>query len=225
MTVLNINGTCEIDLCACWGYALTMAELKILIEGYAKKLDNGWVASSTTCLVLSDGKKIITDPGCNRHKLLTALKDHNLTTADIDYVFLSHQHPDHILLAGIFEKAKHITFDSQLLYNGDTLTEYTESELGPEIQILQTPGHTLEHISLIVATTAGKVGIAGDIIWWEDGQQPNSSTHGQKFDLTQPDSSHSKGMNMGALISSRKLLLEKCDYIVPGHGRMFKVCK
>ncbi len=202
-----------------------MAELKILIEGYAKKLEIGWVASSTTCLVLSDDKKIITDPGCNRKKLLTALKDHNLTTADIDYVFLSHQHPDHILLAGIFEKAKHITFDSQLLYNGDTLTEYTESELGPEIQILQTPGHTLEHISLIVATAAGKVGIAGDVIWWEDGQQPNLNSPDQKFNVAQQDNSQSKGLNMDTLVASRKLLLEKCDYIVPGHGKMFKVTK
>ena len=51
-----------------------MAQVKVLIEGYAKQLKNGWVASSTTCLVEAENKKIVTDPGCNRKKLLDALK-------------------------------------------------------------------------------------------------------------------------------------------------------
>ena len=86
-----------------------MAEVKILIEGYAKKNNNGWIASSTTCLVTTGNQKIITDPGCNREKLLEALNKEGLSTVDIDYVFLSHCHPDHILLAGIFEKAPKFT--------------------------------------------------------------------------------------------------------------------
>ena len=40
---------------------LFMAEVKVLIEGYAKQIENGWVASSTTCLVTTETKKIITD--------------------------------------------------------------------------------------------------------------------------------------------------------------------
>ena len=51
-----------------------MAQVKVLIEGYAKKLENGWIASSTTCLVTTKNKKIIADPGCNRKKLLEALE-------------------------------------------------------------------------------------------------------------------------------------------------------
>lgn len=74
-----------------------MAKVKVLIEGYAKELKKGWVATSTTCLVTTGDKKIITDPGCNRKKLLEALKKEGLTTNDINYVFLSHCHPDHIL--------------------------------------------------------------------------------------------------------------------------------
>src|ERR1700741_1234014 len=100
-----------------------MADIKILIEGYAKKLENGWVTNSTVCLVTTGDAKIITDPGCNREKLLRALKKEGLSTTDIDYIFLSHQHPDHILLAGIFENEKYITFDSNLIYDNDSLTE------------------------------------------------------------------------------------------------------
>src|SRR3989338_3283221 len=138
-----------------------MAEVKILIEGYAKKLKKGWVASSTTCLVIAESKKIITDPGCNRKKLLEALHKEGLTTDDIDYVFLSHCHPDHILLAGIFEKAKFITFDTNLMYDKDLMLEFDNHVLGKGIEIIETPGHVLEHLSLLVNTPKGKIAIAG----------------------------------------------------------------
>ena len=110
-----------------------MATVKILVEGYAKKLKNGWVASSSTCLITSGSKRIITDPGCNREKLLATLKRENLSTKDIDYVFLSHQHPDHILLAGIFENAKVVTYDSNLIYDNDSMTEFNAHSLFKKI--------------------------------------------------------------------------------------------
>ena len=195
-----------------------MAEIKILIEGYAKKLEKGWVASSTTCLITTENKKIITDPGCNRLKLLEALNKEGLTTDDIDYVFLSHCHPDHILLAGIFEKAKFITFDANLMYDKDLMLEFDKYALGKDIEIIETPGHVLEHLSLLVNTLKGKVAIAGDVIWWIEGED-------QVFDINQKDHSQAKGMNIEKLIESRKKLLDAVDYIIPGHGTMFKVKK
>lgn len=195
-----------------------MAEVKILIEGYAKELEKGWVASSTTCLITEENKRIITDPGCNREKLLEALGKEGLTTTDIDYVFLSHCHPDHILLAGIFEKAKFITFDTNLMYDKDLLLGFDKHELGKGIEIIETPGHVLEHLSLLVNTSKGKIAIAGDVIWWIEGEK-------QVFDINQKDHSQAKGMNMESLIESRKKLLEAADYIIPGHGKMFKVKK
>ena len=195
-----------------------MATVKILVEGYAKKLKNGWVASSSTCLITSGSKRIITDPGCNREKLLATLKRENLSTKDIDYVFLSHQHPDHILLAGIFENAKVVTYDSNLIYDNDSMTEFNAHSLGKEIEILQTPGHVLEHISLIVNTNDGKIAIAGDAIWWLDNEK-------QEFKINQYDHSQAKGMDMTTLIESRKKLIAVADYIIPGHGKMFKIIK
>lgn len=193
-----------------------MAEVKVLIEGYAKQLTNGWIASSTTCFITADNKKIITDPGCNRKKLLDALQNEKLNPEDIDFVFLSHCHPDHVLLAGIFANAKFVTFDNNLTYDNDLMTEFDKHDLGKEIEIIDTPGHVLEHISLIVKTSKGRTAIAGDAIWWVDGEE-------QLFDIHQKDHSCAKGMNMEMLIESRKKLLEKADYIIPGHGKMFKV--
>ena len=195
-----------------------MATVKVLIEGYAKMIKDGWVATSTTCLVTDGAKKIITDPGCHREKLVAALNNEGLDTNDIDYVFLSHQHPDHILLAGVFGKAKFITFDTNLTYDQDFLVPWEKHTLGKDIEIIETPGHVLEHISLIVNTPQGKVAIAGDVIWWLEGEK-------QVFDLHQKDHSQAKGMNMEELVKSRKKLIEIADYIIPGHGKMFKVKK
>ena len=195
-----------------------MAIIKILIEGYAKQLDNGWRASSTACFITSGDKKIITDPGCNREALLKALEKEGLTTDDINYVFLSHSHPDHILLAGIFEKAKYITFDSNLIYDKDIMVEFEKNVLGEDIEIIETPGHVLEHLSLLVDTPEGKVAIAGDTIWWLDDEE-------QIFDTNKKDLNQSIDMDMKKLINSRKKLLDKADYIIPGHGKKFKVDK
>ena len=197
---------------------MPIATVKVLIEGYAKKLENGFIASSTTCLITTKEHRIITDPGCNREKLLAAMKQAGLAFDDIHFVFLSHCHPDHILLAGLFEKAKFVTFDSNLLYEQDKLTQFDSNVLGDDIEILETPGHTIEHLSLIVQTEHGKVAIAGDTIWWLDDEQ-------QIFDLMQKDHSQVKGMNMPDLIESRKKLISMADVIIPGHGKMFQVEK
>ena len=85
----------------------------------------------------------------------------------------------------------------------------------PLIEIINTPGHVPEHLSLIVKTTDGKVGIAGDAIWRLDEEK-------QVFSIDQTDHNQAEDMDMNKLIGSRKLILEKSDWIIPGHGKMFK---
>lgn len=193
-----------------------MPEIKILIEWYARELETWWVASSTVCLVDTWKLKIITDPWCNRGRLLEALDGEGLKTWDIDYVFLSHWHPDHFLLASIFENAKYITFDTNLLYDNDLMLDFENDVLGENIEILETPGHTLEHLSLLVNTPKGKVVIAGDVFWWTDNEE-------QIVDIYKEDDSHIIWRDMNQLIESRKKILNIADYIIPGHGKIFKV--
>lgn len=192
-----------------------MAEVKILVEGYAKELKNRWLASSTSTLIKSDGNLIVFDPGCNREKIIEALNKEKLKTEDINFVVLSHGHIDHSLLAGMFKNAKVISFES-LLYDKDLMTELKENILGKDTEIIKTPGHCAEHISLLVNTNKGKYAITGDVFWWVDGAE-------QIVDINKQDDSHPVELNMKELIKSRKKLLETADYIIPGHGEMFKV--
>lgn len=192
--------------------------IKVLVKGYARQTEEGWRASSTCCYIESAGWKIITDPGCNRTALLEALARENLTTKSIDFVFLSHGHPDHTLLAGIFENARYITWDAHLLYSGDTMKVFDKNILGPHIEIIETPGHVPEHLSLMITTKKEKTAIAGDVFWWTDDEPQDTG-------IEKPDPYHPSEMNHGQLIDSRKRLLRYANVIIPGHGNVFRVSK
>jgi len=191
-------------------------KIKVLIEGYAKEIENGWLASSTTTLVQSNDKNIIVDPGCNRKKLLEELTKSGLRPADIDFVLLTHSHTDHALLAGIFENAKVITPTE--IYDNDNQIEIGNKVPETDSEIIQTPGHSQEHCSLIVPAEEGTYVIAGDVFWWMDEEE-------QKIDVEKGDDAHPAEVNMQNLVESRKKILKIADYIIPGHGKMFKVEK
>ena len=140
-----------------------MAEVKVLIKGYAKETDNGWIASSTTTLIEESGKRIIVDPGTNRQLLFSSLRKEGLTTSDIDIVFLSHFHIDHVLLTGIFENA--LVLDGETIYENDRERTYNGKIPGTNLKVLPTPGHADEHASIIAETDVGKVAIAQDLFW------------------------------------------------------------
>lgn len=189
-----------------------MAEVKVLIEGYAKRIDNGWLASSSVTLVKSNNKNIIADPGCNRPGLLEELAKQGLKPNDIDFVFLTHNHTDHALLAGIFENAR--VLNESEIYDNDKQTEHHGRIPGTDLEIIQTPGHSYWHSSLLVKTERGRIAVAGDVFWWLDNEE-------QKIDINRPDIAHV--YDMKKLAESRKKLLKLADYIIPGHGKMFRV--
>jgi len=196
-----------------------MAKVKILIEGYAREEDGVEFASSTTTLIQEVDLNIVVDPGMNRKLLLEALRKENLSPDKINYVILTHNHLDHSLLTGVFEKAK--ILDNEDIYFWDGKIESHGGKIpGTDIKIIKTPGHDMFHCSLLVQDeNLGKVAIAGDVFWWEDGQK-------QKTDgvsLIELEDPYVK--NEEDLINSRKKILAFADYIIPGHGKMFKVEK
>lgn len=193
-----------------------MAEIKVLIEGYAKQIASGWLASSTVTLVKSKGKNLIVDPGCNREKLLAALKKEKLSVGDIDFVLLTHNHLDHASLAGIFPNARVLT--SEEMYKNDNQVAHGNIIPDTDLKIIQTPGHCNEHCSLVVPMERGTCVVAGDVFWWTEGET-------QTADTRKVDDAHPAEVNMEKLIDSRKKILEIADYIIPGHGKMFKVDK
>jgi len=192
-----------------------MAILKILIPGYAREVDDNCIASSSTVYIEDNGKKIIVDPGTNRKLLLQKLDENNLKVEDIDYVFLTHYHIDHSLLMGIFVNAK--ILDDSTIFDNDL--EIENSDFIPEtsIRIFSTPGHDPFHCSLLIDTNEGKYVVAGDVFWWMEEDENEDKNYEWLINKEDP-----YVKNESDLINSRKKILEIADFIIPGHGNMFK---
>jgi glyoxylase-like metal-dependent hydrolase (beta-lactamase superfamily II) len=190
-----------------------MDTVKVLIQGYAQKLAGGrWNATSTTILVHSEGKNVIIDPGLFPKDIKTALEKERLQISDIDWVVCSHSHQDHTRNAKLFGQEK--------VYR--PFTEYKKIPKGlvipgTTIQIIYTPGHMDKHIAFLVDTPEGKYAIAGDVFWWEDGKEQKTDYESliAHFDPLAKDQK--------ALTESRQKLLAAADYIIPGHGKPFRV--
>lgn len=193
-----------------------MNKIKVLIEGYAKVYDDYEEVSPSVVLIENEKHKIIVDPGFNRENLLKALEKESLKNEDIDMVLLTHYHMDHSLLAGMFEKAIFLDNSDQYLQNG-IIKRQDKGILGEGIEIIQTPGHELFHCSVAVETVdLGKVIIAGDIFWWVDGEEPEKNFE-SLINLEDP-----YVKDEIAIKESRKKILEMADWIIPGHGKIFK---
>jgi len=198
-----------------------MNTIDLLIEGYAKVTDSGWKASGTTCLIRNDsGVLILTDPGANRVLLMQKLDELGVQMSDIEYIFLTHLHLDHSLLMGIFTDSKIVNHEA--ITNGENGVFTPEMIPGTDISIVKTPGHEYAGASLLVPTLEGTVGIVGDVFWFEEGEPSFAkASDGKEFiDLDKKDDFAEK---MEVLKESRKKVLELCDWIVPGHGKMFQV--
>lgn len=191
-----------------------MAKVKVLTEGYAKETKDGWLASSTTTLIEDSGKKILVDPGINKQLLLQNLKRESLTPKDIDLVFMTHYHPDHIFLASLFENA--ITIDGDTIYEEDKETEYEGTIPETNLEVILTPGHTHEHASIIASTDKGKIVVAADVFWWTEDEEQKTDSVDMFINREDPFT-----VERDALIKSRKKVLEIADWIIPGHGKMF----
>jgi len=196
-----------------------MAKVKILIKGYAREKDGEEFASSATILIQDNNLNIIIDPGMNREALLGGLAKERLKPEDINFVIVTHTHLDHSLLAGIFENAK--ILDNSDVYSFDGKIAGHEGRVSnTDIEIIKTPGHDQFHCSVLVKTEdLGKVVIAGDVFWWADEEEQKTD----KQSLLEHEDPYVKDEK--ALKESRERILNLADYIIPGHGKMFKVKK
>jgi glyoxylase-like metal-dependent hydrolase (beta-lactamase superfamily II) len=182
-----------------------MGTFEVLVEGYAYPGDNGeYYASPTTTLITSNGKRVLVDPGTSS----------KLEKTEVDLIFLSHYHPDHFLNIRLFPEVP--VYDAGIIWEGDKEVFFEGKIPGTNIEIIKTPGHSVEHASLLIDTSQGKVCVAQDVFWWEDGQQKSEKLE-DLMNLVDPFAT-----DIVALNQSRKKILELADWIIPGHGKIFK---
>ena len=185
-----------------------MAEVKILIEGYTSADQPAGEGDKTcpTMTLVRDGEFIIiVDPGVLEEQqiLIDKLAALGIAVADVNLVFITHSHLDHYRNIGLFPRAKTLEFWG--LWSGSQV-QPRPTQVTPDIEVIGTPGHSADSLNLLVTTNLGKIAICGDVFWKEG--QPRLDPYAS---------------DPAALTQSRQTLLDSADWIIPGHGPMFKV--
>ncbi|KAI6191011.1 Beta-lactamase domain containing protein [Aphelenchoides bicaudatus] len=190
------------------------AYVTILREGIARQTDiNEYVFIASITLVRDSNKVILVDTGLatdinGRTDLLTKLSKLDIAPPNVDYVITTHGHPDHAGNTNDFPDAIH--FQGNMLhhrtkFNFSDLFEKDVHQLTPNVQLIKTPGHTPDDI-----TIGGSVAVCGDVFVAEEDQQ---------FPLMWKPMAWSERTQE----ASRRRLICDADFIVPGHGKVFKV--
>lgn len=199
------------------------AKVIILNEGYA--LWQGYAtqrACGTISLIVSKTNLtetnamnlIVVDTGVPsmRMKLLKCLKDSRIKPNEVNYVVTTHSDIDHIGNLNLFPEAIFIAGND--IIKKDVFIDFFERRYAVDenVKIIATPGHDSKSISVIVKTAEGIVAIVGDLFEKENDWQEEGTW--------EPWSQNPK-----LQMKHRTKIWQIADYIVPGHGPMFRVDK
>ncbi|WP_406833984.1 MBL fold metallo-hydrolase [Pseudomonas asiatica] len=213
------------SVCAVVGLSLNIAhasekaKVTVLYEGHVapiegKKLlpwsshDGARSLSTSTFVIESGGKVLVGDPGIVRRndwpKVMDKLAKMGITPEDVDYVWISHHHPDHVQHLGAFPNAPLVDFWS--VYTDELWEDHPDNfEVIPGVKVVRTPGHTDEDSSLLVDTDEGVMLITH--MWWHNDMTPVSDPVAE---------------DLPALDRNRREMLPKADLLFPLHGKVMK---
>ena len=125
---------------------------------------------------------IDTGPASRRNVLYRALESRNLGPEDIDIVILTHMHWDHCQNTDLFPNARVLLHPTEMDYarnpnqHDHAVATYMAEAIGKikvelvsegdrvvdGVSIIETPGHTKGHISILVESGEEKLLLAGD---------------------------------------------------------------
>jgi glyoxylase-like metal-dependent hydrolase (beta-lactamase superfamily II) len=178
-----------------------MAQLDILFTGYV-----GERVAGTVSLVRTGDLVIVVDPGMvpDRSAILDPLGALGIAPDAVTDVVLSHHHPDHTMNIALFANVR--VHDHWAVYERDIWRSRSAEgvHLAPDVWLLETPGHTPQDITTMVATDEGIAALTH--LWWHEQAE-----------------SDPRAWDLGELHAHRARILELADRIVPGHGSPFAV--
>jgi N-acyl homoserine lactone hydrolase len=202
----------------------------LLIPGLPAKADH-FLFGICSLLLLRDGKRNIlfdTGPFRIRPALIAALAAHGLTPEQIDTVFVSHLHWDHIENIDLFRHARILVPRLEFDYAAELrptdwgtppyaremlqdmrieLLDDCSQEIFPGVTTLPLPGHSIGLQGLVVKAEGGDLVLASDALW-----SARDAVRGHPdvafFDPVQGQNSLDRALTAGAIF-------------YPGHDRPF----
>lgn len=193
------------------------SEVKVIQPGYAKWIAPTQERADGTITLIRGPTNVIVDTGgpWDKHAILKALRREGIRPRDINYVICTHGHSDHTGNNNLFPNATLIL--SYDVCKGDLYTFHDFAHGQPykiddRIEVIPTPGHTAQDISVIVKTKRGIIAIVGDL--FECAEDLENESLWRSFS-EMPETQK----------ANRERVLNLADFIVPGHGDMFQVGK
>ena len=181
-----------------------MTNVDLIHAGYLRGDHTGGSVS----LVRDGATIIVADPGlvASRSLILDPMAALGVRPEAVTHVFLSHHHPDHTVNIALFPNAEVIDYACR--YRDDLWIDHDGDgwQLSEHVTLWQTPGHTNEDASLIVAADDGVYALTH--LWWSADRTP-------EIDPYAPD--------QAVLEAQRARVLAVADVVIPGHGESFRV--
>lgn len=168
-------------------------------------------ASSTSTLIKADGRLIVVDTGNRdmRPALKMSLRQIGVFAKDVDAVILTHSHKDHTANIDMFQNAKvYIHGGGDDVPKGAEIIDGDVS-IAAGVELVYTPGHTWDSMSVFVDGIDRKYAITGDAVPLQD----------NIIKGVPPGISVCKDVAMKSI----KTICDYADVIIPGHGAPFKI--
>lgn len=193
---------------------------------------HGRLAWPSLALIKAGGKNVLFDTGhYGVHKLLLEkLAERGLSPSDIDVLVLSHSHWDHSLGFPLFPRAEVVIGERELEWalkanpaENTTVPLYVmehiadcprlktlkgDTELLPGVTMIDTPGHTPGHMSMVMETAEGCVVMAQDAV------KNRAEFLARRADQT---------LDAAATAASIERVASIANIVIPGHDRAFRV--
>lgn len=203
-------------------------EVIILKVGYSTFYDSGSAcrAGCTATLVkTSDNENILVDTlgPWERDELIECLADKGgIQPHDVTIVIGTHHHIDHIGNLNLFTGTKMMIAGQDQIKGDQYCSIFPENasltvpyHIANGVKLWSTPGHTYDCVSLIVEKVKnyemGIVAIVGDLF-------ENKSDLNREHIWIEAGS-----VDVEEQRKSRQFILSKAEYIIPGHGDIFKI--
>lgn len=194
-----------------------LAEVIVLKPGYARWVSNSSQRACGTITLVKSHKNCVVDLGVPKDKehILRELGRNGMTPSDINTVILTHSDVDHIGNMNLFPEATFIGGNDVM--RGDVFTEFFKEKytVDENITIIHTPGHDNRSVTVLVKAAEGVVAITGDL--FEYNQDWVTTGESEAWEVWSQDKK--------IQTKSRIKIWRLADYIVPGHGDIFKVDK
>ena len=195
----------------------------LLKPGHLERDDAGEIldARSSVTLILAVTRKIVVDTGLEdeREMIIDRLAGLGLYPEDVDMVINTHGHPDHCGNNVIFTRARVLSGVGRGGGRLEGIREDMREDMrevvlkegdvvAPGVRIMETPGHTLDSIS-VVCESSRRIVIAGDAI----------PLMGNFLKWVPPRLHVDRELAM----KSMARIVDAADLVVPGHDSPFLV--